>query len=138
MNEIFTITIPLIIGIIGTISSIIITYILNKKSETEKEIREIKYKAYTDYINIDIEYANATKKKQTEMDNKYFGITGKLCLYANKEVLSKYAKYLKKCDKSKKEWEEPYTELITAMRKDIGKKILDKLSKDDIKKALDL
>jgi len=114
-----------LLTIIVSVLSIVIGYILSKRLEASREIRKYKAELFLEYINISNKIDD--NKPDPEIDKDYSASVEKLCLYANQKVLCRIAEFHSKYFKIKnftktKEWKKDYSDIVLAMRKDIGLK----------------
>lgn len=130
--QFLTITIPIIAVIIGYYSS--------KRIEILRENRKLKADLFLQYIQISNKIE--LDKNNSENNIKYSETVEKLCLYANENVLIKIEQ-LHKGDKNVKNFTKTpdgkriYSELVLAMRQDIGIKVK-KLDEKIINNVLEL
>jgi hypothetical protein len=114
-----------LLTIVLSVISVVGGYIITKSLEISREKRKFKTQLFLDYISISNKIENS-KNPKDDMD--YSATVEKLCLYANQDVLKKIAKFHKNYNDKKydinfmdtDEGKELYSELIIAMRKDIG------------------
>lgn len=110
-------------AIVVSIISVVIGYICTKELEMSREKRKYKAELFLKYISISNRIDN--NSKNPKYDIEYSTTVEKLCLYANEDVLTLIAQFHKKYDNKfmgTDEGKELYSEIIIAMRKDIGLK----------------
>jgi len=112
-----------LLAMVVSIISVVIGYVFTKKLEMSREKRKYKAELFLKYISISNRIDN--NSKNTKYDIEYSTTVEKLCLYANEDVLTLIAQFHEKFDNKfmgTDEGKELYSEIIIAMRKDIGLK----------------
>jgi len=115
-----------LLTIVLSVISVVGGYIITKNLEMSKERRKFKAKLFLEYISISNKIDNKSKNPIDDID--YYTTVEKICLYANEDVLTRIGTFHEKyVDKfmDKEEGKKLYSELIIAMRKDIGLKTKD-------------
>jgi len=121
-----------------SVISVVTGYVLTKKLEISREKRKYKAKLFIEYIRISNEIETKNKNLKNEME--YSTAVEKLCLYANENVLTLISQFHEKYDENfigTPDGKRLYSELIIAMRQDVGLKVK-KLSVEKMINILEL
>jgi len=115
-----------LLAIVISVFSVVIGYFFTKKLEISREKRQYKAKLFIEYIRNSNKIENKNKNKNLNNDIEYSTTVEKLCLYANENVLTLISQFHEKYDDNFMETPEGkklYSELIIAMRKDVGLRV---------------
>jgi len=114
-----------LLTIVISVISVVAGYFLTKRLEVSREKRKYKADLFIEYIQNSNKIG--TKNKDSKANIDYSATVEKLCLYANEDVLTIISQFheLSKNDENiikKPEGKNIYSQLIIAMRQDIGLK----------------
>ena len=123
----------LMLGLLAFVSVIVgatLQYIFTRHIEHQKHSRELKSKAYMDYLNslaegAQFQYELGTKE-QKEMFYRTADAKARICLYGSKEVISAFSKYEEIGGAfHTDEHRDVFTNMVSIMRIDSGSERID-------------
>ena len=130
------ITIGLLVGLIGLLSTVIKMY-HDKNREIELKLSDKKYSTYSEIITTLFDLINKQKGlnnfTEDEILNRVMDVKRDLILYGNDAIIKKFCEWEENQLKKKRLW--IWVELVALARQDMGNKRT-KIKADDILKSL--
>lgn len=113
------------ISFLGVIIGASLQYFFTRHIENQRHLRDLRSKAYMDYLKCVCEQAQFRPKFGTQEQKEIFSRTGdakaRICLYGSKQAVSAFSRFEELgASMGSKEQREAFTSMVSIMRTDSG------------------
>lgn len=124
---------------LGIVIGASLQYIYTRHIEDRRHLRELRSKAYMDYLRYVAEFAqiapNREPKEESELNFRIGDAKARICLYGSNEVISAFSTFQELGSRMGTiEQRAAFTNMVSAMRTDSGTELA--LNKQDIENVL--
>ena len=116
------------LSFLGVVIGASLQYVFTRHIESQRHLRDLRSKAYMDYLKCVCEQAQFRPKIGTQEQKELFSRTGdakaRICLYGSKQAVAAFSRFEELgASMSTKEQRDAFTNMVSIMRTDSGSEV---------------